>query len=451
MAASTYPRSTTDRQGTLQQAHSLLNEADRDIAYCKAQIGCRSQAELDRACQILTERLAAIESSLPSDGNALSQFHDIRAALTCLEICVSIDAHAKVENAEKWERLGGKLWADQRRTCVQQLKELRPKARKFNVSRFVQRIKTIKAPDSKPVFSGVFATSNESGQKIIHDLLTKMEKTPNGVHLGVSGLQNWDHIAQMRSSFAILVDHNPKVVEFNRNLLEILAKAESPQDFMAKAFEKMKGDLAKDPNHYADNIPNRQLAGEKWKKFFGSEPYVFNLCMTKLQVLQVGLKRILFLKNGPLSEKNFSFMQKMAREGKIMPLHADLCDKQTMQAIADAVHEQGFDFSSLYLSNVYDYARKEPATRDAFQYTLDALMNDKTCVIDASFVGIEENALFAPQGICFINSFIHYGKDPETGNRFDPDVARGLSKVALSSYYKQPMPLSDSNISQDPD
>jgi hypothetical protein len=122
-----------------------------------------------------------------------------------------------------------------------------------------------------------------------------------------------------------------------------------------------------------------------------------------------------------------------------------------MQAIADAVHEQGFDFSSLYLSNVYDYARKEPATREAFRYCLDALMKDKTCVIEASFVGIEENALFAPQGICFINSFIHYGKDPETGNRFDPDVARDLSKVDRSTYYKQPIPLSDSNISQDPD
>jgi hypothetical protein len=290
---------------------------------------------------------------------------------------------------------------------------------------------------------GVYATANECGQRRVRNLLKTIKKIPNGVHLGVSGLHNWDVIAHMRSRFAILVDFNPKVVAFNRKMLAILAKAKNPEDFVEKAHAQMKKDLKANNNFYMPNILYK--TEHVCEQGYNPRQYIQSIPSQKLRF---ELERMLKREDGALSNDNFSYLQQLAREGRIVPMHLDFCDTGSVQAVADAVHEENLVFSSLYLSNAYDYLIKNPSSRQAFKKSVQTLQQDQTCIIDTSAVGFSKPLL--------LKSYLHYGKDPETGNLFNPDISRGwctkakkggawldTSKVNPASYYKQPEPLKE--------
>jgi hypothetical protein len=123
-----------------------------------------------------------------------------------------------------------------------------------------------------------------------------------------------------------------------------------------------------------------------------------------IKLLALHLDRMLSRKKGALSQENFPFLQKMAKEGRIIALGLDLCDTTAFKTIADAVHGQGFVFSSLYFSNAYDYMQFFEESPKNFQNTADVLKQDGTCIVDSDLK----------------RTIVHYGKDPLTGTIYNP-------------------------------
>lgn len=471
MSLATALASVSIQTSSLQQVQSLMNEIERDIRHCLQQVGQRPVAESNQACKDIGKKIAGIEASLPAvkpDEETRESFHDLTSDLRCLSARIAIAAR-KTEGpnapvicdagndlyAAKWQRMANKLAVKERRECVRSLREWQldrlssVSSQSCKFPTLVQKLGKIPyTPIPKPgqLFKyqefGVYVTSNEFGQKRVRDLLKTIKKIPGGVHLGMSGLYNWDLIAHMKSSFAVLVDFNPKVAAFHRKMLDILAGASSREDFFKKACAQITQDLNANRNYYRSNV----------LFMFENAPHTkYNPLWYQFAPLNerihLELSVMMDKEGSALSEEQFPILQKMAREGRIVPLHLDFCDTQGMKAIADAVHEEGLVFSSLYLSNSYDYLEHDPEGRKAFKSNVDLLKQDDTCIIDTSYLGF---------GALKLQSFLHYGKDPATGKPYDPDISRGwlmrkqgggswadTNKVDTAAYYQQPEPLKE--------
>lgn len=372
----------------------LMSEAERDIRRCYRQFGERPVAELDQACKEIGKRIAAIEASLATidcDEDTRESFHFLSADLQCLST----------------------------RVCIAARQSSRQKEKDLAIQRFIQTIGKIEYTQIKKnsfVGSntfGVFATSNEVGQTQVLHNLRKAKKFPGGGHLGISGLYNWDIIAQMKSEFAVLIDFNPKVAVFNRNMLAILAEASSPKDFERRALIQMDKDLEADGGFYAFNVRYDDMHVKYHGRNFSDLP--------KIEQLKYQLKRMRHREHGALSKENFPFLQKMAREGRIVPLHLDFCDTKAIQTIASAVHEGGHFFSSIYLSNIYDYLQSTTSNQ-TFKQNLAALSRPCTCVVDTCLIGDLDDS---------IHSFVFWYQDPKTGLPYNPDLLRDRKKNAV--------------------
>lgn len=353
---------------SLQQVHSAMLEAERDVRRCLREVGHRPLAQTDNACKEIGKRIAGIEANLKTltcDEDTRESFALLSADLQCLTTRVAIAARQ-----------------DQ-------------KKRKLEIQAILQTISKIEyspCENEEPI-DAIYVTSNETEQDVILPLLRSMKKISGGGHFGVSGLYNWDLIAQMKSEFAVLVDFNPHVPLFHRNMLNILIKAKSPEDFVALALDQMKKDIEDNRFNYARNMLYRPLDVR-------GQPYV---SMSKIDQLAYEFEMMLQRENGALSKENFPFLQKMAQEGRILPLYLNFNDAKGIQAIADAVHKQGHVFSSIYLSNIFSWGHE-----DTFQSNVDALKQDGTCIIDSTVW----------------SSFVRYGKDPITAKTYDADVCK---------------------------
>lgn len=303
--------------------------------------------------------------------------------------------------AERWKKLSLRFAVQEARACALQLKEFRSsqiaasqEKRKIEIQAFLQKISKLEPlrTNEDPMATLVFATSNEPEQENVLGLLRSMKKIRGG-HFGVSGLYNWDIIAQMKSDFAVLVDCNPNVPYFHRNMLNILTRSKNPEDFVAQAIQQMGKDLERNPGFYARNqlYLDRQIRDQDYRN------------MPRIDQVAYQMDLMLKRKNGALSEENFPFLQKMAQEGRILPIYLNFNDPNRVKAIAGAVHGEGHVFSSIYLSNIYNWGHE-----NTFQFNVDALKQDGTCIIDTSVK----------------QSFIHYGKDPLTGKAYDANLTK---------------------------
>lgn len=418
---------------TIQQVLASMSEAERDIRRSLAQVAERPVSESDQACKEIGRRIAGIEASLAAvkpDEDTLESFHDLTADLRCLSTRISIVARKTEGPNALANNAGYDLTAalKERPVSIPSFEEpfsffeepqgaspalptSGPSAQPIgntgnptacNFPRLIEKISKIPYTNladpnakCKPTTYGVFPTSNEYGQRIVNNTLRfeMKNKIPGGVHFGTSALYNLDHMAAMRSSFAILADFNPNVADFLRRMIGILSTAKSIEDFEEQASKEMEKDIERDPKFYNDNA----MWGIK-----GNEA-------------QFQLKKMVKYSERAFTPENFAYLQKMAQEGKIVALHLDLCDTNAIKTIADAVHAEGLVFSSIYLSNVYDYFVNSPELRKAFKQNIDALKQDRTCIIDTT--------MYTNRSLC-VDGFAFYGKDPETGHAYDPDILR---------------------------
>lgn len=274
-------------------------------------------------------------------------------------------------------------------------------------------------------YSTVYVTSNEFGfQRALH--VIREMNICSGVYFGVGGLQNWDFIVQQSPDLALLGDVNPQEVEFNHKMLKILIHSASPQQFIAKAVDQIEEDLEQQPTLYALN-----------RRFGLDRNNLFNKPL--IDMIRWELNEMLNRKNGVLSKANFSNFRQMAEQGRIQPLLIDLADSSAIQKLSSCLQEQNLAVSFLYLSNAYDYLMENPLQKARFKKNITMLQEDKTCIVDTTLC------------CCawMIKSYVLFGKDPLTGNAYDPDVVRGLGfnleplTIDRTNYYLAPAPLSE--------
>lgn len=351
MAVATHHGSAADLQRARQEMHNAILEAEGDVRRCLRQVGQSSVAEADNACKEIGKRIAGIEARLASiscDEDTLESFQLLTADLRCLATRISIAARQAPPTIQ----------------IVSKLTQLTQRLGKVEYTPLKNEAQTDWY---------VFAISNEKDMDKTLGPLASMKQIPKGGHLGVSGLFNWDIIAQMKSEFAVLVDASTRTILFNRNMVEILSRAKSPEDFVEQALKQMKEDLKKNQLFYCcdTSYPEQfSISAKDYKKLgvVGQLSHQLNWMRRK---------------NGALSKENFPHLQKMAQEGRIVVLRLDLCDTKAFKTIADAVQQEGYAFSSLYFSNVFEYERHDEERAKAFQDTADALKKDGTCIIDS--------------------------------------------------------------------
>jgi hypothetical protein len=438
-----------DNQRSNQNLQRLLNNAERDIRRCFGQFNQKPLAVIEETAQKLANKITAVTCD---NAGAREDLHSLAADLRCLGTRIHIakrqspstsptnlETHIDIAKSQSAADLRPRIT----RIGIAKSQSADPPpanaAPASNFFRLKVRLGKIEKPSQNSSrFHRVFATSNEYNQRQIREVVKAMKKIPDGAHFGVSGLHNWNLIAQMKSRFAVLVDLNPEVADFHRKMLRILCRAKSPNDFLLQATAQIKVDARKGlkcatNSLYADRCGQYNPASYRRLKYEEKLRFQLN------KMLREDLA---------LSKENFPFLQKMAKEGRIVPLYADLCNTKVIQEIADALHAEGLVFSSIYVSNIYDYLKKNPIARKNFQQNINAMKQDGTCIIDTTLVTRKYS----------VGSFIHYGKDPVTGNPYNPDIARGwlakragkqcgewvdTSLVDTGAYYKSPAPLED--------
>jgi|GEM_PF-4102386 len=212
-----------------------------------------------------------------------------------------------------------------------------------------------------------FLTTNETGVETTFESLEKVEKIARGVHIGVSGLHNWDYIAAMRSSFAILIDHSTNSCQFNSKALEILRSSPTRLVFKQKLLEE----LARAPYEVSYNF------------LYGDTSILKN---HSREILGWFGKSYSALHN----DMRFNFLKKLALDNRILVIRLSLLDCDKIEQIPRILHRIGLKVSSLYLSNVYDYFCKDEL-RDglseqqiAFKKSVSLLKDDDTCIIDST-------------------------------------------------------------------
>jgi hypothetical protein len=193
----------------------------------------------------------------------------------------------------------------------------------------------------------VFLNSNESGITETRDYLKKAKMAENGIHLGVSSLHNFDIIEQTRPKFAILIDHGAKVVDFNKQVINILRNANSRKEFHTMLTQLVPNDLREEDKTM------------RWAE----------------------------------SDDGFFYLKKMAEEERIYPLCLKIDDCESIKKIAQSAHKAGLVFSSLYVSNIYDYYEGDHLFLQKFQKSIGHLATDGTVIIDATFHGQDPNSI----------------------------------------------------------
>jgi hypothetical protein len=217
-------------------------------------------------------------------------------------------------------------------------------------------------------FSGcAFLTTNESDVETTFESLEKIEKIARGVHIGVSGLHNWDYIAAMGSSFAILIDHSTNSCLFNSKALEILRSS-----------------------------PTRLVFKQKLLKELATASYEisYNFLYEDTSRLENHSREILGWIGKSYSalhnDMRFNFLKKLALDNRILVVRLSLLDCDKIEQISRILHRIGLKVSSLYLSNIYDYYCKDelsdgsPEQQSAFKKSISLLKDDDTCIIDSS-------------------------------------------------------------------
>ena len=241
-------------------------------------------------------------------------------------------------------------------------------------------------PPKQTLFGDLFVTSNETGIEQTFEKLAKMQKIRDGVHLGVSALHNWDFAVAMRSRYVILLDHAPLVTVFNKQAIDILRTSDSRHKCKEALAEVLTAKV------YVGRFFNILYAPKGSSK----EQALFEIDMW-MQKTHSALH----------TDEGFSYMQKLARENKIITITCSLQNTETVGEIARIVKRAGLPFSSLYLSNVYDHFactdmhEADLEAQKNFKGSVSHLKEDLTCIIDAT-------SYLSMKGICQQTA---YGKE----------------------------------------
>lgn len=201
---------------------------------------------------------------------------------------------------------------------------------------------------SRPEFR-VFITTNEVGVEKTTSALSLHEKKVNVVHVGFSGLHNFDIMVSRRSAYGLICDISPNNKRFVDYSLEVIKSSE-----------------------------NRQVFIEKIAEYVENNKYAFTCIFSKLKELQKEFSR-----EGSwlFSDESFAYIKKLASDGKIVAITEDIRNSETFKKVAEIYKRNQIEIDSLYLSNI-NWCMGSEEDAISFSETVKALIKEGTLVIN---------------------------------------------------------------------
>jgi hypothetical protein len=180
---------------------------------------------------------------------------------------------------------------------------------------------------------------------------------PKKCHFGVSCFFNFAIAAANKIDKIILLDYDPIVVRFNRIARDTLINSENSMQFK----QQFKAACQKDAE-----INKRQFYPKK------------SLASSNMD----NLNQILNSLSSFLSdEKDFKFVKRIAEAGEIHIYQGSIYDEKMIETIVALAKTEGTEFSSLFLSNIYDWDQ-DAKKRELFIKNIQKMSSDKTLIVD---------------------------------------------------------------------
>jgi|GEM_PF-4644762 len=271
-------------------------------------------------------------------------------------------------------------------------------------------------------FNSIFFTANELGASHVLNILKTHPFKENHCHIGVSGLFNWSIAVAAKAEMLVMVDINPKMIEFNQLARDVLIRANDGHDFASSLAKycmqtkNFKYSNYRGRNCHADGTSVDETTHADKKRSKDNDQWFIELFENAF--------------NGPYSvfqeEGSFQYLQKMVREGKIIVLHGNLTDVSTIKKVGDTLKNHQLIFGTVYLSNAYEWINKfNPKNNIAFLASLSELTNPDTLIIEGLASPYKKDNFYDIQ----LNIF--YSKDPVSAISYHPNHVRNINEEGL--------------------
>jgi hypothetical protein len=223
---------------------------------------------------------------------------------------------------------------------------------------FSKKINSFNAGNLEQSVAGVYIGCNETETENIQHVLEDI-KINGGCHIGFSSWYNFDIMVIRQSERGILCDFNPETRKFiNISLAGAVAC----------------------PNRFAFVDGINKYVGKFFCKF---SPNVKNgVCITADEEVEGELTR-----EGSWlsSDESFSYIKKLAREGKISVITEDIRNDDLFRKIAKILQDNSISIDTVYLSNIGEYMLTEK-DKDKFINTVRSLCTYETKFIYSKLV-----------------------------------------------------------------
>lgn len=217
---------------------------------------------------------------------------------------------------------------------------------------------------------GIYLTANEVIPVEVTEALTKDNSPENGIHIGFSGMHNFDIMAQRKSPRGLICDINPQNTLFIHYVLPVIC--ESKDRF--QCVENIKTLLK---NHGADrHHPKKDNLERIIVQYNVLEGYRE---LNDLDQLNLELTRTT---SWLCSDEAFEHIKLLAMQNKIAYLTEDIQNHKTFDKIRQILEQNSCSIDTLYVSNI-SYYMGSPVQRKNFTATFNCLTNGNSLVINS--------------------------------------------------------------------
>ncbi len=191
----------------------------------------------------------------------------------------------------------------------------------------------------------VFIGSTEANLDTMLSHLQRVD-AQGPLHIGVSGWHNYDIAAKMNTDI-LIVDINPKMIQFHEITIDLLKNCEKPASFEAKAIEKLIPFLQEVDGYVTTYNESGIAQREKYdRKSVGSIH----------DVLIKYFKSERSRSHSWLSQdSSYAYMRSLALNGKIHCITGDLSNSNDVIRVLDKIRQLSRTVTSLYISNVAEW------------------------------------------------------------------------------------------------
>lgn len=196
--------------------------------------------------------------------------------------------------------------------------------------------------------------SNELNQDLWHEHLADL----GGAYLGVGTDQNYLLAAWAKSDLMVVVDFDASIADLHQVYLLFFDEAETCEDFFLRwSPEREEEGLALIDEKLGDR-PDHDKIRKAYK--------------IARQLVWARLRRVrkIYPERGietfVSDQAQYDHVRTLARNGRVFALRGDFTANDTMVAVGKAMHDSGFAFNVIYLSNVEQYVDYTPEWRRNF-------------------------------------------------------------------------------------